>query len=194
MGSRLSRCHLPAAMTVLLLSWLLLNVQLAGRSLWTDELFTAEWTQLPAPDLIERTAHDFHPPLYFWLVNQWTAVTGRGDFALRWFSVAVGVVFGVALLNYYAGRDFLNPIYLTPARQMVDFVLPQLQPDDIIYSDWDSGFDHYYRQTGMPALSFTDAGAARGYVEAGRARRVWLVVLGRDQSERSVVASSALRE
>lgn len=456
-------------MTILLTSWLLLNLQLDLSSLWTDELFTAEWTQLSVPQLIERTAHDFHPPLYFLMVKLWTAIAGRSDFALRWFSVAVGwlsvaalyrlvchysqpfwaqrksssacsgqtaavlgasmwalspvfvlyvrmaryyslaalftlvatyalvcalrrnrraswiayvaastaalytfylsgllliahgvlvllaqrrpaviawvasvgviaalllpwahvivrqtietgsgaadlafglsgialkaaysayalaigesvfpwqplavigvissaailvagvlgwqrrrlafplgvllllpllalivgitstsprtpfvsvparglfvapyyallvagaanrlrprvlatlvfaigIVWSVALWNYYGGRDFLNPIYQTPARQMVAFVVPRVNPEDIIYSDWDSGFDYYYRQTQMPALSFTDAGAAASYLAGGRAPRVWLVVLGRDQSERSVAASTALRE
>ncbi len=77
-------------LTILLVCWLLLNVDLEGRSLWTDEVFTAEWIQLPVGDLIQRTADDVHPPLYFLGVQLWSAVAGRSDFALRFPSLAAG--------------------------------------------------------------------------------------------------------
>jgi len=451
-----NRLHRPLLIVVLLLCWLLLNLHLEDRSLWTDELFTAEWTKLSVAELVQRTADDFHPPLYFLLVKVWSAGAGKSDFALRWPSVAagwlsvavlyrlgrkwgtrgtallgaglwglspalilyarmaryyslaallgvvatyalwraltdsggagharrfrwfayavaswsaiftfylsgmlilahgclvlllngrrqllrwltailavaalslpwagvvtrqavrtgsgaadlafgaagfglkvaysayafavgeslfpwrplavvgaicvlllcgagiagwrrrrlalpltgllviplvavmlviglvsprtpftsvparalfaapffalivagapgglrqrflvpllavVGITWGVTLWNYYHDADFLNPIYLTPARQMVGFVEPQLQAGDMVYSEWDSGFDYYYAQTATRAPHFTDTREAIAYLESGQASRVWRVTLGRDQSE-SIVAGS----
>ncbi|MDY0018605.1 MAG: glycosyltransferase family 39 protein [Anaerolineae bacterium] len=73
---------------LLLVSWLLLMIDLEGKSLWTDELFTVEWARLSFKALIQRTAADVHPPLYFLLVRTWTRWSGFSDFALRWPSVA----------------------------------------------------------------------------------------------------------
>ena len=38
---------------LLLVSWLLLMIDLEGKSLWTDELFTAEWARLSFQALIQ---------------------------------------------------------------------------------------------------------------------------------------------
>ncbi len=88
----------------LILSWLLLNLDLEGKSLWTDELFTAEWALLSLKGVIQHTAADYHPPLYFLLVNSWTNWAGHTDFALRWPSVASAWL-SVAVL-YRLGRDW----------------------------------------------------------------------------------------
>ena len=73
---------------ILTLSWLLLVFDLEGKSLWVDELFTAELASLPLAGVIQHTVNDVHPPLYFLLVRLWSDWAGHSDFALRWLSVA----------------------------------------------------------------------------------------------------------
>ena len=74
--------------SILNLSWLLLVFDLEGKSLWADELFTAEGASLPLAGVVQHTISDFHPPLYFLLVRLWSDWVGHSDFALRWLSVA----------------------------------------------------------------------------------------------------------
>lgn len=92
---------------LLLVSWLLLMMDLEGKSLWTDELFTAEWARLSFQALIQRTAADVHPPLYFLLVRAWTRWIDFSDFAFRWPSVAAAWL-SIPLL-YRLGRAWKGP-------------------------------------------------------------------------------------
>jgi hypothetical protein len=101
-GFRVAQTPRIALSIVLILSWLLLNFDLEGKSLWIDELFTAEWTFLSFGEVVQHTAADYHPPLYFLLVNLWTNCAGHSDYALRWFSVASGWL-SIAVL-YRLGR------------------------------------------------------------------------------------------
>ena len=82
------KSHWILLIAILTLSWLLLVFDLEGKSLWADELFTAELPSLPLAGVIQHTVNDVHPPLYFLLVRLWSALAGHSDFALRWFSVA----------------------------------------------------------------------------------------------------------
>jgi len=96
--------------------------------------------------------------------------------------LAVVVTWSAGLFNYYHNQQFLNPIYLTPAREMVELVTAQLEPGDAIFSPQDSGFSYYYAQSDGKAPHYSDAGQAIAYFESGQAGRVWLVTLGRDQT------------
>ena len=87
---------------ILLGSWGLLHIDLEGKSLWTDELFTAEWAGLSLESLMQETMGDYHPPLYFLMVNLWGRIAGHSDFALRWPSVIAGWI-SMAVI-YYLGR------------------------------------------------------------------------------------------
>lgn len=73
-----------------------------GESLWVDEGFSY-WT-LRQPTLErawEVILRDVHPPLYFFLLRAWSALTGLSELALRYFSVlpsllSVAVVYQIA--------------------------------------------------------------------------------------------------
>jgi len=116
---------------------------------------------------------------------------GQGEGGPRWLSLvalALAATWSLGLVNYYRHQQFLNPIYLTPAREMVSQVLGQLQPGDAIFSPDDSGFRYYYERSGAQAPHFCDPVQAIAHFESGEARRVWLVVLGRDQTRHSAPA------
>jgi len=94
----------------------------------------------------------------------------------------VAMTWSAGLFNYYHNRQSLNPIYLTPAREMVELVTAQLEPGDAIFSPQDSGFGYYYAQSDGKAPHYSDAERAIAHFEGGQAGRVWLVTLGRDQT------------
>ncbi len=87
---------------ILLLAFGLRVWGLGDRNLWWDEGFSAWIAQQPALQLVERTASDVHPPLYYLLLHLWQGATGANDFALRFLSVAAGVL-GVAFIYKLAG-------------------------------------------------------------------------------------------
>jgi hypothetical protein len=103
------------------------------------------------------------------------------------------LAWGASLHNYYQNTEFLNPIYLTPAREMAQFVVERILPGDIVYSEVDIGFNYYYQQAHVAPHHFTDSGEAMADVKAGQVHRVWLVTMGRDQTRFQYVGSSAFR-
>lgn len=100
-------------LAIILLSFALLSVRLGERSLWVDELGTWQMTRGAGQDVLESAMRDLHPPLYFLGVSAWTALAGAGDFSLRWFSVAAGIV-AVALMPSVA-RRLIGPRAAVPA-------------------------------------------------------------------------------
>jgi 4-amino-4-deoxy-L-arabinose transferase-like glycosyltransferase len=85
-----------ALLLILLLALGLRLWGLADHNIWWDEGLTAWAARLSPQAIIEWTAHDVHPPLYFLLVRQWWLLMGDGEWALRFPSALIGVL-GVAL-------------------------------------------------------------------------------------------------
>lgn len=68
-------------------------------SIWFDEAFSVALINVPPRELIELTAADVHPPLYYLLLQAWAALFGDSETALRSFSAlcmvgAMAVGFG----------------------------------------------------------------------------------------------------
>lgn len=92
--------------------WLLLGLlalafavriyDLADRNIWWDEGLAAWAARLAPEHIVDWTAHDVHPPLYFFVLSLWWRVVGDGEFVLRFPSALAGVV-GVAVI-YGLGR------------------------------------------------------------------------------------------
>jgi uncharacterized membrane protein len=105
-----------------------------------------------------------------------------------WRALAVIVLllaWGAALLNYYAGRDFHNPIYVVPMREMVQEINAAALAGDVIVYDDDSVFAYYYTRSAAstPAFSsFSESEGAQRAITSAASRRVWLVTLGRDRT------------
>jgi len=142
----------------------------------------------PRTPFVSMPAHTFFAAPYLFLILG----GGFGRYRLRRLGpivVALAAAWSLSLANYYHNRQFLNPIYLTPAREIVHQVLDQLQPGDAIFSPKDSGFYYYYEQSNAQAPYFHDTAQAITYFESGQAKRVWLIALGRDQSRRWIPAT-----
>ena len=90
---------------ILLAAFLMRMIHLQGRALWYDESFAALYASLSPGQMIYGTvtpvagagAADVHPLLYYFLLHGWMGLVGRSPLALRFLSVALGMV-TVALL------------------------------------------------------------------------------------------------
>lgn len=82
-----------------LILWLALALRLWGldqHNIWWDEGLTAWAARLPVSGILDWTAHDVHPPLYFLITRGWWLLVGDGAWGLRFLPALAGVL-GVAL-------------------------------------------------------------------------------------------------
>ena len=54
--------------------------QLTFQPLWFDEGWSVWFGMSGLRDMLERTALDIHPPLYYALLHGWIAIAGDGEF------------------------------------------------------------------------------------------------------------------
>ncbi len=77
---------------ILLLAFGLRVHNLEVQSFWNDEGNSARLSERSVPLIIEGTASDIHPPLYYLLLNQWRKLVGDTEFGLRSLSLFVGLI------------------------------------------------------------------------------------------------------
>jgi hypothetical protein len=82
----------PAAVFVLLLAAFLRFHLLEAQSFWNDEGNSARLSERSFPAILEGTASDVHPPLYYLLLRGWRELAGETEFGLRSLSAYAGVV------------------------------------------------------------------------------------------------------
>lgn len=83
---------LSVLLLIFVLGAILRSYHLGFSRLETDESFSWRLTQYSSEELIRRTAADVHPPLYYLLLQAWTAGLGSSPAALRGLSVLFGVL------------------------------------------------------------------------------------------------------
>lgn len=81
-------------------------IQLDWQPLWWDEGYSVFFASRDFATMLARTAVDIHPPLYYALLQEWSALFGTDSFALRLLSVVIGVA-AVPLL-YFVARQLFN--------------------------------------------------------------------------------------
>jgi mannosyltransferase len=74
-------------------------------SFWFDESYTSALVSFSPAEIIDLTAIDVHPPLYYLLLDFWATLFGSSDLALRSFSVIATIV-GLILLFFLIKRMF----------------------------------------------------------------------------------------
>jgi 4-amino-4-deoxy-L-arabinose transferase-like glycosyltransferase len=104
--SRLNRLLLLIGL--LLFGFWLRLYQLDGQSLWWDEGISLHLATSSFAEIVANRVTNIHPPLYFFLLKIWVALTGTTAFAARYFSVMASflqmpLVF--ALLRRWFGRN-----------------------------------------------------------------------------------------
>ena len=65
-----------------------LNVQ----PLWGDEGWSFYFAHMPPAEMLDKTAEDIHPPLYYLLLHAWLTLAGPGPEIARFLSVVFGTL------------------------------------------------------------------------------------------------------
>lgn len=100
-------------------------VELDRPGVWFDESSSCRWIDFSFLELLERTAEDCHPPLYWILLGLWRHVFGGGVGVLR----AMSVMFGVATVVAAYGMVRTLPILderRKPSTHRTDAILAAL--------------------------------------------------------------------
>jgi mannosyltransferase len=114
---------------ILLLATGLRFHQLDAQSFWNDEGNSARLSERSLDLIIEGTASDIHPPLYYLLLRGWRELVGESEFGLRSLSAFAGVltVAGVMGLGSVIGQRLTaNGKRLTVVAGLVTAVSPPL--------------------------------------------------------------------
>ena len=90
-------------LAILLLATGLRFYRLDAQSFWNDEGNSARLSERAIPAIIEGTASDIHPPLYYLILRGWRELVGDSEFGLRSFSAFVGV--GTVALTFALGKE-----------------------------------------------------------------------------------------
>ncbi len=90
-----------AVLLILLLAFGL-RLYRVDHNIWWDEGFSYWLARQPAADLLDHTARDVHPPLYYLLLRGWWLVVGGGEFLMRFPSLLMGTLGAAAI--YGLGR------------------------------------------------------------------------------------------
>jgi len=91
----------PFLITLLIL-WLATGLrfyQIDVQSFWNDEGNSARLSERSLPLIIEGTASDIHPPLYYLFLRGWRELLGENEFGLRSFSAFAGILTVAASLS-----------------------------------------------------------------------------------------------
>ena len=89
---------------ILLLAFGLRVHNLEAQSFWNDEGNSARLSERSVALIIEGTASDIHPPLYYLLLNQWRKLVGDSEFGLRSLSLFAGLL--TVPLTFVLGNFF----------------------------------------------------------------------------------------
>lgn len=96
--------------------------------IWHDEGYTMMITGFNPVEIIERTARDVHPPLYYLATHFWQLVFGTSELATRSFSAVCGLV--VIVVAYFLLRKLFSESTARLATLLV-----ALGPFAVRYSD-----------------------------------------------------------
>ena len=79
---------------------------IAHSSIWHDEGFTTFLMDRSPAQIIDATARDVHPPLYYLFLHYWTEIFGRSEVAVRGLSAVFGL--GTITLAYGIMRRLIG--------------------------------------------------------------------------------------
>ncbi|MDT4895656.1 MAG: mannosyltransferase [Acidobacteriota bacterium] len=90
--ARISRLLLVALLLIIAVGALLRLSALNADSLWLDEASSIEFSNHPPAGIIEATAKDVHPPLYYFALHYWMLLFGDSETAVRFLSALFGIL------------------------------------------------------------------------------------------------------
>jgi 4-amino-4-deoxy-L-arabinose transferase-like glycosyltransferase len=93
--------------SIIFLAFALRIARLDFQPLWWDEGWTVYFATSDIPSMVARTAIDIHPPFCYLLLHLWVLFLGSSPFAIRFFSLLVGVL--SLPLIFLVARRLFNP-------------------------------------------------------------------------------------
>ncbi len=129
---------LAVALALLLLATALRFHRLGSQSFWNDEGNSARLSERSFAAILEGTASDIHPPLYYLMLRGWRELAGETEFGLRSLSALAGVLL-VAVVGVIAqgGRGAFvtrHSSLVTRISYLVSLLLAAVSPVLIYYS------------------------------------------------------------
>lgn len=106
----------------------------------------------------------------------------------------IAITWAISLSNGYLGRQFLNPNYVIPVREIAKMIAERAGPQDLVVGEWDSGFSYYYRRQSSqaPYMEANQTEEVIHYITTHSPETVWLVTIGRDRT-RDAIPTELLR-
>jgi uncharacterized membrane protein len=104
-GKRITK-HGFALLAIVLIGLFLRLYHLGTQSIWFDEAVSVWASKLAVQQMVQATAADVHPPLYYFLLHYWVMIFGTSEFAVRLLSVLFGVL--AIPMTYMVGRQLFN--------------------------------------------------------------------------------------
>lgn len=74
-------------------------------SVWFDEGFSVYLARHDFVQIASLTAHDVHPPLYYWILKVWMAIAGASELAVRSLSL-VCLLASIVIMYFFVRRWF----------------------------------------------------------------------------------------
>ena len=104
------------------------------QSFWNDEGNSARLSERSLPLIIEGTASDVHPPIYYVMLRGWRELLGDGEFGLRSFSAFAGILTVAATIALTRNIFQLKERHLIITISLLTGFLAALNPTLIYYS------------------------------------------------------------
>jgi 4-amino-4-deoxy-L-arabinose transferase-like glycosyltransferase len=107
-------------------------IRLTFQPLWWDEGWSLYFATADVRTLLQLTAVDIHPPLYYLILRLWIQIFGSGVVSVRLLSVLIGTA--TVLLLYPVGKRLLREKGSLPAAALAAVGLLAISPFHIYYS------------------------------------------------------------
>ncbi len=112
---------------IIFLAFLLRFFQLGYRSVWYDESFSIILARQDFGTILNGTAHDYHPPLFYLVLSIWLKIFGEGVYAARFLSLLFGV--GAVWVLYLLAKNLFGP-----KTALVAAFIAAIAPFQVLYS------------------------------------------------------------
>jgi len=134
-GKEVALTTMAGIVLLLLLATGLRFYRLDTQSFWNDEGNSARLSERSPALIIEGTASDIHPPLYYLLLRGWRELLGDTEFGLRSFSAFAGVLTVAAVITLASLILGTRQRWgVLPTAVLISGVLAALNPALIYYS------------------------------------------------------------
>lgn len=121
---------LAAAVLLLILAAILRFHRIELQSFWNDEGNSVRLSERSLPLIIEGTASDIHPPLYYLVLRGWREFVGESEFAFRSLSAFLGI--GIVALTIALGERLIGSLGKVPT--LLAALLVTINPALVYYS------------------------------------------------------------